>query len=116
MYLTNTLQAELILYFYPQRLADDEGAAAQVKAHAEQRIGAMLDLLEATLAGGTGPFLLGAGYSIADPYLLMLCRWTRGMQHPARNRPHLSRFLETVMARPAAQRAFAGEGIAAPFY
>jgi glutathione S-transferase len=116
MYLTNTVQAELLLYFYPERLTDDAAAAAQVKAHAERRTGEMLDLIEAALAAGTGPFLLGAAYRAVDPYLLMLCRWTRGMQHPARARPHLARFLEAVMARPATQRAFAAEGIAAPFY
>jgi glutathione S-transferase len=116
VYLTNTLQAELLLYFYPERLADDAAAAAQIKTHAESRVGDMLDLIEAALAAGTGPFLLGAHYSAVDPYLLMLCRWTRGMRNPARNRPHLGAFLDTVMARPATQRAFAAEGIAAPFY
>lgn len=116
IYLTNTVQTELIIYFYPERLADDAPAAAQIKAHAEQRTGEMLDLIEAALAAGAGPFLLGADYRAVDPYLLMLCRWTRGMRHPARARPHLARFLDTVMARPATQRAFAAEGIAAPFY
>ena len=116
VYLTNTVQAELILYFYPERLADDAAAAAQIKAHAESRIGGMLDLIEATLAAGTGSFLLGAQYRAVDPYLLMLCRWTRGMHNPARSRSHLGRFLDTVMARPATRRAFAAEGIAAPFY
>jgi hypothetical protein len=38
------------------------------------------------------------------------------MHNPARTRPHLGRFLDTVMARPAMQRAFAAERIAAPFY
>ena len=116
VYLTNTVQAELLLYFYPERLADDAAAAAQIKTHAEKRVGEMLDLIEAALAAGTGPFLLGTHYRAVDPYLLMLCRWTRAMHHPARNRRHLARFLETVMARPATQRAFAAEGIAAPFY
>ncbi len=116
IYLTNTVQAELLLYFYPERLADDAAAAAQIKAHAEDRVGEMLDRIEATLAAGAGPFLLGAQYRAVDAYLLMLCRWTRGLRHPARERPHLGRFLETLMARPATQRAFAGEGIAAPFF
>lgn len=116
IYLTNTVQAELLLYFYPERLTDDAAAAAQVKAHAEHRVGEMLDQIEATLAAGPGPFLLGAEYRAVDAYLLMLCRWTRGMRHPARARPHLGRFLEMMMARPATQRAFAGEGIVAPFY
>lgn len=116
IYLTNTLQAELIIYFYPERLADDAAAVKEIKAHAESRVGGMLDIIEATLAAGAGPYLLGADYSLVDPYLLMLCRWTRGMRNPARKRPQLARFLETVMARPATQRAFAGEGIVAPFY
>jgi glutathione S-transferase len=116
VYLTNTVQAELIVYFYPERLTDDAAAAAQVKAHAESRVGDMLDLIEAELAAGRGPFLLGAQYRAVDPYLLMLGRWTRGMHHPARKRPQLGRFLDTVMARPATARAFAAEGIAAPFY
>jgi len=116
VYLTNTVQAELLLYFYPERLAGDAAAAGQIKTHAERRIGDMLDLVEAALAAGAGPYLLGARYCAADAYLLMLCRWTRGMHHPARNRAHLGRLLDTVMARAATQRAFAAEGIDAPFY
>ncbi|MBE0621037.1 MAG: glutathione S-transferase [Burkholderiales bacterium] len=116
IYLTNTVQAELLLYFYPERLADDAAAAAQIKAHAERRTGEMLDLVETALAAGSGPFLLGAAYRAVDAYLLMLCRWTRVMHKPARTRPHLARLLDAVMARPATQRAFAAEGIAAPFY
>jgi len=116
IYLTNTLQAELLLYFYPERLADDAAAAAQIKQHAEGRVGDMLDLIEAALAAGAGPYLLGAQYRAVDAYLLMLSRWTRGMHKPARARAHLGRFLDTVMARPATQRAFAAEGIAAPYY
>lgn len=115
VYLTNTVQAELITYFYPERWTDDLGAAAQVKAHAETRVGEMLDLIEAELAQ-RGPYLLGGRYTALDPYLLMLCRWTRYMHNPARNRLRLGRQLETVFARPAVQRAFAAEGIATPYY
>jgi len=116
VYLTNTLQAELMLYFYPERMADDASAAAQIKQHAERRVGDMLDLIEAGLTAGTGPYLLGPHYRAVDAYLLMLCRWTRGMQQPARNRPRLGHLLDTVMARAATERAFAAEGIAAPYY
>lgn len=118
MYLTNTLQAELITYFYPDRLTDDAGAAAQVMRHAEARVGTMLDLVEETLAQHSaarrGPFLLGDAFSAVDPYLLMLCRWTRNMHHPARARHRLGRYLETLLARPAVMRALTAEGIAAP--
>lgn len=116
IYLTNTLQAELMIYFYPERWVDDDTAAAQVKSHAESRVGAMLDLVETTLAGHGAPYLLGACYSAVDPYLLMLARWTRMMKNPARNRRHLGQYLERVAARPAIQRAFAGEGLGAPLF
>lgn len=67
-------------------------------------------------AAQRGPYLLGAHYSAADPYLLMLARWTRGFAHPARARPHLGAYLARAAARPAVQRAFASEGLPAPQY
>jgi glutathione S-transferase len=113
-WLTNTLQAALIIYFYPERWADDAAAIAQVKAHAEASIGRMLDQLEAQFAQHRGPFMLGARFSAVDPYAFMLCRWTRGFGRPARSLPHLAPFLERMLALPAVQRTIAQEGLAAP--
>ncbi|MBL8521968.1 MAG: glutathione S-transferase family protein [Betaproteobacteria bacterium] len=114
-YLSNTLQPELITYFYPHRLADDEAMAERVKHHAEQRVAGMLDLLEAHLAA-QGPFMLGADFSITDLMLLMLCRWTRMHARPAQTRPHLKRLIETVAARPAVVKTFAVEKLPLPWY
>ena len=58
-WLANTVQAALIVYFYPERWADDAGAVAQVKAHAEAKVGAMLDQLDAEFARHGRPWLLG---------------------------------------------------------
>jgi glutathione S-transferase len=116
IYLTNTLQAELLTYFYPERLADDADAIAQVKAHAETRVSAMLDLIEQTLAGHGAPYLLGERYTAVDPYLLMLSRWTRMMHKPARSRPNLGAYLNRLIARPAIQRAFTQEGLVDPLF
>lgn len=115
MYLTNTVQAEMLTYFYPERLTDDIGAAAQVKARAEARIGAMFDLLEDELKRSGGPYLLGAKFTAVDPYLFMLSRWTRMMGNPARNRPCISRFQKLMLERPAVQQAFAAEGLGEPY-
>lgn len=113
---TNTLQAMLMHYFYPERMVDDgdAAAAAQVKRRAEARIGPMLDQLDAQLAAQGGPWLLGSRFSAVDPYALMLCRWTRNFARPARSLPHLAPYLERMLARPAVQRAFATEKLAAP--
>jgi glutathione S-transferase len=115
-WMTNTLQATLIHYFYPDRMVDAGNAegAAQVRRHAEVRIGSLLDQLEAQLASHGGPWLLGQAYSACDPYALMLCRWTRGFGRPARSLPLLGAYLQRTLARPAVQRVYASEGITAP--
>ena len=114
VHLTNTVQAELISYFYGDRLVDDAAAAAQVKAHAEARVAAMFDRIEAALAQH-GPHLLGDTFSVADLYLLMLARWTRNMKRPARALPAVRALLDCTLARPAVARVFAKEKLDPPF-
>jgi glutathione S-transferase len=114
MWLSNTLQAEMPLYFYSDRWADTPEGAAALKRHAEAHIAAMIDQLEAELARHGGPWFLGAHYSVLDPYVLMLCRWTRGMARPARTLPHLGPYLQRLLARPAVQRVYAQEGLGEP--
>jgi len=118
VWLTNTLQAMLIHYFYPERLVDegDAAAATQVKARAERHVGTMLQLLDEQLAAHGGPWLLGTDYAAVDPYAWMLCRWTRGFQtRPARDYPHLGPYLQRMLQRPALQRAIAAEQLPQPW-
>jgi glutathione S-transferase len=115
MWLANTLQAEMPLYFYSERWANDAAGAKVVQQHAERRIEAMVDQLDAELARHGRPWLLGDAYTLLDPYALMLCRWTRGMARPARMLPQLGPYLQRVLARPAVQRAFTREGLAQPW-
>ncbi len=117
MWLTNTLQSTLIIYFYPERWVDEGNAkgAAEVKARAESKIGAMLDQLNAELARHGGPWFAGSSYSALDAYVLTLCRWTRGFASPAaRTRTQLGPYLQRMLERPAVRRAFEAEGLKAP--
>jgi len=114
VWMTNSLQATLILYFYPERWADNAEAVAQVKAHAEAKVGTLIDQMEAELVRHGGPYLLGETFSAVDLYALMLCRWTRGFARPARSLPQLGAYLQRLLARPAVQRVFEREGLAAP--
>ena len=116
MWLTNTLQATLITYFYPERWvnAGNDTGAAEVKAQAETKVGVLLDQLDAELATKAllhpAPWLLGANYSAVDIYALMLCRWTRNFaSNPARQRAHLGPYLQRILARPAVIKAFEAE-------
>lgn len=121
VWMTNTLQARLMHYFYPERLVDTGNAdgAAQVRAHAQADIGGMLDQIEAQLAGHGQPWLLGDDHGVADAYGWMLCRWTRGFEGaaspPARTRPAIKAWLQRVTDRPAVQRVLIDEGLAPPW-
>jgi glutathione S-transferase len=117
VWLTNSLQTSLIAYFYPERWVDAGNAdgAAQVKAHAQARIGALLQQIDDQLASHGGPWLLGQHFSAVDPYAFMLCRWTRGFaDKPARSYAHIGPYLQRVLARPAVQQAIAAEGLPEP--
>jgi glutathione S-transferase len=46
----------------------------------------------------------------------MLCRWSRGFARPARTLPHIAPFLERMLARPAVQKVFEVEKLAAPWF
>ena len=117
VWLTNTLQATLIVYFYPERWmnASNAAGAAELKTHAENRVRVLIDQLDTELARHGGPWLLGREYTALDAYTLMLCRWTRFMAQPARTRAQLGPYLERVLARPAVVRVFEAEGLAQPW-
>ncbi|MDF2462675.1 MAG: Glutathione S-transferase (Glutathione transferase)-like protein [Ramlibacter sp.] len=115
---TNTLQAALIVYFYPERWMDEGNAegVAQLKAHAERKVGGLLDQLDAELARHAGPWFAGQVYTALDAYVFTLCRWTRNFKSsPARERQHLGPYLKRMLERPAVQRVIANEKLAAPF-
>lgn len=119
MWLTNTLQATLIAYFYPDRWVREGNAAgaAEVKARAQEKVGGLVDQLDALVARNGGPWVLGQAYSALDPYVFTLCRWTRNFDGPkARDRQHLGPYLQRMSERPAVQRVFAAEKISAPFF
>lgn len=118
MWLTNTLQATLITYFYPERSVAPGNAAgaAEVKAQAEAKVGGLLEQLDAELARHGGPWFAGEQYSALDAYVFTLCRWTRNFQSPAaRTRQQLGPYLQRMLARPAVLRVLAAEELAPPF-
>jgi glutathione S-transferase len=120
-WMTNTLQATLIHYFYPDRLVAPGNAegAGQVRQASQARIGRLLEQVEAQLASHAGPWFGGERYTALDPYAFVMCRWTRGFTGdaaaPARTRPVIASYLERMLQRPAVQRALLAEGLQPPF-
>ena len=110
-FLTNSLQEELMIYQYPERLAgDDVAATAIVKRGAEARASAFLDVIDDHLKAN-GPLFLGSKLSAVDFYLVMLSRWARPMGKPPRSRPSIAKLLDKVTALPSVRRAYEREGI-----
>ena len=112
IYLTNTLQAEMMLWFYPQRFTDDPNGAPAVKAAMGRRIAAIFAHLADELSDR--PYLLDETISIADLYLFMLAYWGYGLAPPALELPALRRFAARIAVRPAVRATFAAEGINLP--
>jgi glutathione S-transferase len=127
LWLSNTFQPDIMMYFYPDRyvMSSDAQVVREVSRQAEARIVGHLAQLDGELArlqaqmpghDAPGPWMLGAQFSILDPYLFTLCRWTRDFtSRPARSYPHLGPYLQRMLARPSVQRVLATERLAEPF-
>lgn len=115
VWLSSTLQAMMPHYFYPERMVAPGNAAgaAEVRAAAEARIASLIDQVDARLA--RQPWMGGERFSALDPYTFMLCRWTRGMQRPARTLAHVGPWLMRMLERPAVQATIAAEGLKPPY-
>jgi glutathione S-transferase len=111
IFLTNSLQEELMTWQYPERLAGTDVSAREVvKRGAEARASTFLDVVEDHLKAN-GPLFLGSKLSAVDFYLVMLSRWARPMTKPPRSRPSIAKLLDKVTALPSVRRAYEQEGI-----
>jgi len=109
MYLTNTLQSELMVYFYPEKHTTDNTAAAAITAAQEARITDMLSLLDVELEGKT--YLVGDTLTACDYFLLMLAIWAAGTSKPPLSFPNLGPYLRTLTQRKAVQTVCEKEGV-----
>ena len=99
MYLTNTIQAELLVYFYPEKHTIDESNASHIAQAQENRITEMFALLDRELEHKD--FLVGSQLSVCDYFLFMLCVWADEFKTPPLSFAHLSRYLRKLAQRDA---------------
>lgn len=134
LWLSNTFQPDIMMYYYPERYVSSHDAEVikGVSAQAQARISGHLAQLDDELARVNSAILtrskasddldeddgwfLGQRYSILDAYVFVLCRWTRGFTSgPARSyERHLGPYLQRMLARPAVQRVIATEKLQPP--
>ena len=88
---------------YPERFSANPSHAEAIRDRALEMYRDIWRLVEAQ-AGLKGtaaePYLLGARFSIADPYLAVLSRWLKGRDWRPRECPRLEALAQAVMTRP----------------
>jgi len=97
MYLTNTMQTELMIYDYPEKYAANNNK--EIVANQEIRISQMWHLLDTKLADKT--FLIGENITICDFYLFMLAVWSDELKTPPLSFKNLSKYLCNLAKREA---------------
>jgi len=102
MYLNNTVQAELMLYFYPEKHSDKEADINAIVNIQEQRITDMFALLDNELAGKD--YLVGDSITVCDYFLFMLAVWADEFKKPPLSFDNLSRYLKSLAKRDAVIR------------
>lgn len=99
MYLTNTVQAELMVYFYPQKHTTVTSYSANIVEAQESRITEMFELLDKELA--KKEFLVGETITICDFYLFMLAVWADEMKKPPLAFSNLAKYLRALAKQQA---------------
>ncbi|TZF87699.1 glutathione S-transferase family protein [Cognatilysobacter lacus] len=108
-HLANAVQPLLRIWWYPHEVAGAENAAP-AREHVAPRVEAAWQRIDDHLAA-RGPFLLGDRPSVADFYVTMLLRWTRGMPRPGDQWPHLAALAARLKARPSFVALYEREGL-----
>lgn len=94
MYLTNTVQAELMVYFYPQKHTTDDKSVNNIVQAQELIITDAFKLLDRELENKD--YLIGQSISVCDYFLFMLAVWADEIENPPLSYGNLSRYLRNL--------------------
>lgn len=108
-YLNNTLQAEFMVWRYPDRHTISTKCVEGIKQAQDLRLVDILTLLDEEL--GEKEFLLGANISACDHFLFMLALWCADISRPPTSFSNLDRFMSEMCQRKAVQNVCEIENI-----
>ena len=87
------------------RWADEPEAVAAMQRKMPQNMGDCFELIETTMFAG--PWVLGAHYSLCDPYLFTIARWLERDQVDIARFPKVAAHRARMQALPAVQKVLA---------
>ena len=89
------------------RWSDDEPARETMKKKVPQNVGECFDLIEREYF--KGPWVMGADYTIADPYLFTIARWLEADGVDPKRFPKVLDHRSRMAERPAVKKVLARE-------
>ena len=89
------------------RWSDDESTRETMKKKVPQNVGECFDLIEREYF--KGPWVMGADYTIADPYLFTLARWLEADSVDPTRFPKVLDHRNRMAERPAVKKVLARE-------
>jgi len=113
MFMTNTIQAEILAFFYTDRYTTDPDSVPAVRAGFVKRLDEWFGMMNDEV--GAGPYLQGDFLTAADFYLFMLVRFGRFLPDPPHELGNLAPYVARLSEHPAIVRAGEAEGLAAPY-
>lgn len=90
-----------------KRWADEEVSIADMKRKVPLNMADCFGLIERELFAG--PWVMGAQYTVCDPYLFTIAKWLEGDGVDIARFPKIDDHFRRMSARPAVQRALAVE-------
>lgn len=107
-YLCSTLHVAHAHRMRGSRWADDPAAIAAMQRKVPQSVGACYDLIENEML--KGPFVMGAAYTICDPYLFTLAQWLEDDGVDPARVPKVIAHRARMARRATVKKALAAEG------
>lgn len=106
-YLCATMHVAFAHKFRAARWTDDEAAIAAMQAKVPQNLRDCAGIIEEHYL--IGPWALGDGYSILDPYMFLVHRWLKGGEVDISDFPKIAAHRDAMMDRPATRAALAAQ-------
>lgn len=88
-----------------KRWADEDSSIADMKRKVPQNMTACFELIEREMFAG--PWVMGAQYTVCDPYLFTIEKWLEGDSVDIARFPKIHDHYRRMSARPAVQRVLA---------
>lgn len=108
-FLNNTLQAELMVRYYPHRHTNDENAISHVIAAQDDRIAEALSIINDQLEHND--YLLGDSLSACDYFLFMLAEWSLLIEKSPLTFNNLAAYLKRLSEHSTVKAVCELEGI-----